>query len=171
MCFYSPPFSLRVAEVRDLRRAGVWNNLSDYVEASSALPSNLRLWYKPIHHEPPGYDPTSYGPWPGPSWILKIRYAPTWKSHLDDTTWHTVTSLVTMGPNPNNLLHLGPLLSRIFALHCGCLSGDKTNSCCAHGIAMVKSVMAPACFRPRKVNESRVTDIYRSVSVRIYYPP
>ena len=168
MCSNSPSFSLRVAEVRDLRRAGVWNNLSDYVEASSALPSNLRLWYKPIHHEPPGYDPTSYGPWPGPSWILKIRYAPTWKSHLDDTTWHTVTSLVTMGPNPNNLLHLGPLLSRIFAIHCGCLSGVKTNSCCAHGIAMVKSVMAPACFRPRKVNESRVTDIYRSVSVRIY---
>ena len=157
----TPSPSPRVAELRDLRRAGVWDNLADYIEAASALPSNLRLWYKPVHDQPSGYNPTFYGAWPGASWILKIRYAPTWKSHIDDTNWHTVTALVTMGPSDNNLLNLGPLLSRIFAIHCGCLSGVKTNSCCAHGIAMVKSVMAPACFRPRKIKESRMTDIYR----------
>ena len=44
-----------------------------------------------------------YGLWPGPSWILKERFAPTWKSLLDDANWHTVTKLVARGLNP----HLG----------------------------------------------------------------
>ena len=57
-----------------------------------------------------------YGPWPGPSWIMKMRFAPTWKSLLDDSNWHTVTMLVARGLNPQNHLHLGPLLSRVFAL-------------------------------------------------------
>lgn len=102
-----------------------------------------------------------YGPWPGPSWIVKERFAPTWKSLLDDANWHTVTMLVAIGLNPHNHLNLGPLLSRVFALFCDCLAGCKTNSWCAHHAAMVKSTMGAACFRPRKVNESRLTDIYR----------
>ena len=52
-------------------------------------------------------------------------------------------------------------ISRIFATLCDCLSGVKTNSCCSHVIALVKSIMAPALFRPSKVFESRITDIYR----------
>ena len=151
----------RQAELRDHRRAGIFPVLTNYVSAVSSLPTDLPLWCKIVEQAPDGYDVLVYGLWPGPCWLLKIRYAPTWKSHLDQTNWHTVTMLVTVGPNPNNIFHLGPLLSRIFAVVCNCLAGAKTNSCCSHIMAMVKSLMAPACFRSRKVHESRLTDIYR----------
>ena len=118
---------------------------------------------------PTGWNPRLYGPWPGPIWILKSRYAPSWKSFLDDSNWHTVTSLVCRGPNNNNnRLNLGPLLDRIVALLCDCPAGYKTNSCCAHQGAHVKAIMAPALFRSRKVNESRLTDIYRYTKSSIF---
>ena len=147
--------------MRDLRRAGVLGNLANYTLDTSVLPSDIRLWYKLVLVEPAGYDASLYGPWPGPCWLLKARYAPSFKSALTDANWHTVTVLVTQGHNPNNVMLLGPLLSRIFAMLCDCLSGVKTNSCCSHSIALVKSVMAAALFRPTKVSESRITDIYR----------
>ena len=135
--------------------------LTNYVAAVSSLPTDLPVWFKLIEQAPGGYDVEVYGPWPGACWLLKIRYAPTWKSHLDQTNWHTVSMLVTVGPNPNNIFNLGPLLSRIFAVVCNCLAGANTNSCCSHTMAMIKSLMAPSCFRSRKVDESRLTDIYR----------
>ena len=147
--------------MRDLRRAGVLGNLANYTAVTSVLPSDIRLYFKLVEHEPPGYDTSLYGPWPGPSWLLKARYAPSFKSALSDANWHTVSVILTQGLNPNNMLLLGPLLSRIFATLCDCLSGVKTNSCCSHVIALVKSVMAPALFRASKVFESRITDIYR----------
>ena len=147
--------------MRDLRRAGVLGNLANYTAVTSVLPSDLALWFKAVDHEPPGYDASIYGPWAGPSWLLKARYAPSFKSALSDANWHTVTVILTRGLNPNNMLRLGPILSRIFAALCDCLSGVKTNSCCSHIIALVKSVMAAALFRPSKVFESRITDIYR----------
>ena len=160
-CLSSHIFFARTAEVRDLRRAGVLGNLTNYTAVTSVLPSDLRLWFKLVEVEPPGYDASLYGPWPGPCWILKTRYAPSFKSALSDANWHTVSVIVTRGHNPNNVLRLGPILSRIFATLCDCLSGVKTNSCCSHIIALVKSVMAAALFRPSKVFESRITDIYR----------
>ena len=147
--------------MRDLRRAGVLGNLANYTAVTSVLPSDIRLYFKLVEHAPPGYDASLYGPWPGPSWLMKARYAPSFKSALSDANWHTVSVLLTTGLNPNNVLLLGPLLSRIFATLCDCLSGVKTNSCCSHVIALVKSIMAPALFRPSKVFESRITDIYR----------
>ena len=147
--------------MRDLRRAGVLGNLANYTAVTSVLPSDIRLYFKLVEHEPAGYDASLYGPWPGPSWLMKARYAPSFKSALSDANWHTVSVLLTTGLNPNNVLLLGPLLSRIFATLCDCLSGVKTNSCCSHVIALVKSIMAPALFRPSKVFESRITDIYR----------
>ena len=116
--------------------------------------------YKVKHYNP---YPRLYGPWPGPIWILKARYAPSWSSSMTDGNWHTVTSLVCRGANPYNRLNLGPLLDRLIALLCDCLAGYKTNSCCAHQGAHVKALMAPSLFRSRKVNESRLTDIYRWV--------
>ena len=147
--------------MRDLRRAGVLGNLANYTAVTSVLPSDIRLYFKLVEHAPAGYDASLYGPWPGPSWLMKARYAPSFKSALSDANWHTVSILLTTGLNPNNVLLLGPLLSRIFATLCDCLSGVKTNSCCSHVIALVKSIMAPALFRPSKVFESRITDIYR----------
>ena len=147
--------------MRDLRRAGVLGNLANYTAVTSVLPSDIRLYFKLVEHAPAGYDASLYGPWPGPSWLMKARYAPSFKSALSDANWHTVSVLLTQGLNPNNVLLLGPLLSRIFATLCDCLSGVKTNSCCSHVIALVKSIMAPALFRPSKVFESRITDIYR----------
>ena len=147
--------------MRDLRRAGVLGNLANYTAVTSVLPSDIRLYFKLVEHAPAGYNASLYGPWPGPSWLMKARYAPSFKSALSDANWHTVSVLLTTGLNPNNVLLLGPLLSRIFATLCDCLSGVKTDSCCSHVIALVKSIMAPALFRPSKVFESRITDIYR----------
>lgn len=147
--------------MRDHRRAGVLGDLLNYSDVASCLPTNLRLFYLPVDIQPPGYNVAEYGVWPGPCWLLKVRYAPTWNSFLQDTNWHTVTMIATRGPTLNNILRLGPLLSRIFALLCDCRSGVKTNSICSHCGAMVKSVMAPALFRSTKVRESRMTDVYR----------
>ena len=160
-CLLFATFSCRTAELREHRRAGVFQDLDDYIVAASCLPTDLPLYYKAVDHQPQGYREEVYGPWPGPSWILKLRLAPSWKSFLDDTNWHTITALITRGPNPNNILLLGPLLSCVFAILCDCMAGMKTNSCCAHALAEVKAVLAPACFRSRKVNEALMTDIYR----------
>ena len=47
----------RIAEVRDLRRAGVFPTLGNYVEIASNLPTNLRLFFALVEQQPPGYDP------------------------------------------------------------------------------------------------------------------
>ena len=138
-------------------------DLGNYAEVASNLPTNTRFFYRRVDQPPPGYDPQVYGQWPGPIWVFKARYAPSWKSALSDPNWHTVTMMVTVDATLNNLLTLGPMLSRIFALVCDCMAGLKTNSCCAHHGALIKATMAAACYRSRKVNEARITDIYRWV--------
>ena len=137
------------------------DDLSQYVDVASNLPTNTRLYSRRVDQPPPGYDAQVYGQWPGASWVFKARYAPSWKSALADNNWHTVTMMVTVAATQNNVLNLGPMLSRIFALLCDCMAGPKTNSCCCHHGALIKATMAAACYRSRKVNEARMTDIYR----------
>jgi hypothetical protein len=103
-----------------------------------------------------------FGAWPeGGAWVLKLRYPPSFNSPRTPGNWHTVTLVISQGPNLTNHLGLGPKLSRVVATHCNCLSGSGTNSACCHRVAAVIALMAPQCFNPAKVESARRVDIYR----------
>ena len=78
-----------------------------------------------------------------------------------DSTFHTSTILLSLADNLENHLHLGPLLRKVFATHCDCFCGDRTNASCSHVMAFVISLFCPCLFRSTKRKEGRMGDIWR----------
>lgn len=89
--------------------------------------------------EPAGYDDVAFhGVWPqGGVWVVKSLMPPNMKGWRTPGNWHTVTLIMAAGPNPSNHLMLGPSLQRLVSHYCDCQSGNRTNSCCSHVMALV----------------------------------
>jgi hypothetical protein len=77
------------------------------------------------------------------------------------TLFYAVTLAWSIGDNPANHLHLGRQLCRLFAHHCTCRSGKRTNASCCHVTAATLALCCPEAFRTAKKREARLFDINR----------
>jgi hypothetical protein len=121
--------------------------------------------------EPAGYDDVAFhGVWPqGGVWVVKSLMPPNMKGWRTPGNWHTVTLIMAAGPNPSNHLMLGPSLQRLVSHYCDCQSGNRTNSCCSHVMALVIGLFAPTLFKSTKVSEPRLQDPLRFYSTPFLY--
>ena len=113
--------------------------------------------------EPEGYDPEAFnGVWPeGGVWVIKLCVPPNMKTWRTESNWHNIVILLAYGENPNNHLHLGPLLQRIVSTNCDCPSGDRTNSWCSHVMSGIIALFSPTTFNSTKILEVRMKDYMR----------
>ena len=110
--------------------------------------------------EPKGWDPEHFnGAFPeGGTYTIKLLLPPTHKSWRDKSNWHTITLLISVGPNGANHLCLGSKLQRLVSHHCTCRSGARTNSSCCHVAAAIIALWGPNLFTTAKIEEPRISD-------------
>ena len=63
--------------------------MTNYNQLASEIPQHTRVAVFLLEEEPAGWSEERHGPWPGPCWIIKLYYPPTYKSWRGAQNWHT----------------------------------------------------------------------------------